>query len=124
MARRSWEEARDDAQSRSFDYFKTELRIRSGAFEATLMGVISTSMDSETGQRAVAPDGTFPVLAHISVMRADLGYLPKVNEELYVARTKYPDNERLYLVVGVDDTTDLIDIEMQAYTNDGRTGFR
>lgn len=124
MARRTWEEARDDAQSRSFNYYKEGLRVRSGASDVSLMGILDTSMSNEGSQRSVAPDGTFPVIAHMSVMRDDLGYLPRVNEEFYVARTKYPEDERLYLVISVDDTTDLLDIELQAYSHDGRTNFR
>jgi hypothetical protein len=122
MAPLSWEAARSKAERASFDYFKEELTITSGAMSARLMGVLDTLQDQE--QRARSPDGTFPVIAHLSCQRADLGFLPTVQEAIRIAKTAKPEEEQLYLVMSVDSTSDLLLIELQANTSNGSPFFR
>lgn len=119
MARRSWEAARLASQAASFGYFQELLRVRSGAANVELYGVLDTGLDAieESGQ---SPDGTFPIMARLSVWRQELGFVPTTNEEIRVKRMAYPEEERLYLVIAVDDTTDLIDIQLQAHAYNGR----
>lgn len=121
MARQSWEAARLRAQTASFDYFKELLQIRSGsAFIEEIYGVLDTGIDELEAGKAMNAEGTFPVFAKLSVWRADLGWLPVKNEEFRIRRTAYPNDERLYLVETVDDSSDLLTIELQAQAYNGR----
>jgi len=117
MARSLWNDARTKGERASFDYFKEALTIRSGAVVVELMGVLDASQ--ERNDRVKSPDGTFPVLATLSCWRSDLGFVPTVNEAIRIARAAYPTEEQVYLVISVDQTSDLLVIELQANTSNG-----
>lgn len=120
MARASWQAVRAKAQAASFDYYKEPLRVRSGQADVSLSGVLDTNLDDLAEGRVQGPEGTFPVMAKLSLYASELGWIPVTGEELRVSRDAAPEYERLYLVVTVDDTTDLIDIELQAQAYHGR----
>jgi hypothetical protein len=120
MARKSWADARLAAQTSSFDYFKSLLTIRSGQSSVEIYGVLDTGIDELDAGKAMNSDGTFPFFAKLSVWRDDLGWLPVKNEEMRIKRMDYPDDERLYLVETVDDSSDLLHIELQAQAYNGR----
>ena len=122
MARSTWNEACTKGEQASFDYFKTPLTIKSGAMTVTLSGVLDTSQ--ERNDRVKSPDGTFPVLATLSCWRAELGFVPTVNEAMRVHETANADGEQVYLVVSVDSNGDLLTIELQASTNHGNPFFQ
>lgn len=120
MARQSWEAARLRAQTASFDYFKELLQIRSGSAQVEIYGVLDTGIDELEAGKAMNAEGTFPVFAKLSVWRNDLGWMPVKNEEFRIKRIAYPNDERLYLVETVDDSSDLLNIELQAQGYNGR----
>ena len=117
MARSTWNEACTKGERASFDYFKVPLTIKSGEMAVTLSGVLDTSQ--ERNDRVRQPDGTFPVLATLSCWRAELGFVPTINEAIRVRETANADGEQAYLVVSVDSSSDLLTIELQASTNHG-----
>lgn len=120
MARQSWEAARLRAQTASFDYFKELLQIRSGSAQVEIYGVLDTGIDELEAGKAMNAEGTFPVFAKLSVWRNDLGWMPVKNEEFRIKHIAYPNDERLYLVETVDDSSDLLNIELQAQGYNGR----
>ena len=122
MTRRSWEAARLRAQTASFDYYKERLTIRCGQTTITdVYGVLDTGIDElDSTLGAMTADGTFPVFAKLSVWRSDLGFVPNKDEQIYIKRSAYPEQERLYLVHTVDDQNDLLNIELQAQQYNGR----
>lgn len=120
MARQSWESARLSAQTAGFDYFKELLTIRSGQSEVEIYGVFDTGIDELEAGKSMNVDGTFPFFAKLSVWRADLGWLPIKGEEFRIKRSAYLYDERLYLVETVDDSSDLLNIELQAQAYNGR----
>lgn len=115
MARSTWTAARTLGESAAVDYYKEALTIKSGAKTVSLSGVLDSSQDRTN--RTASPDGTFPVLALLSCWRSELGFLPTVNEAIRIARTAKPTEEQVYLVLSVDQTSDLLTIELQAHSN-------
>jgi hypothetical protein len=124
MARATWGETRDKAQGVNFGYFKVPLLIKSGesgARSVSLSGILDTSQDADA--RARSPAGTFPVLARLVVMRAELGWLPVVAEVLRVQETAKPQDEQAYCVVSVDSSGDLLIVELRAGTSNASQLF-
>lgn len=122
MARSTWSAARTKGELAAFDYFKVPLTITSGELVVPLNGVLDASQ--ERNDRVKSPDGTFPVLATLSCWRADLGFVPTVNEAIRIRETANPDEEQVYLVVSVSSDGDLLTIELQANTNNGNPFFQ
>jgi len=115
--RNSWNETRTKGERASFDFFRESLTIKSGEVTVSLEGVLDASQDREDRQKS--PDGTFPVLATLACWRAELGFVPSVNEAIRIAREAHPTEEQVYLVIFVDQTSDLLVIELQANTSNG-----
>ncbi len=117
MARGTWNEVRTQGELASFDFYKESLTIKSGKKSVSLQGVLDTSENREDRQKS--PDGTFPVLATLACWRAELGFVPSVNEAIRIARASHPTEEQVYLVIECDTTSELLVIELQANTSDG-----
>ena len=116
MARSGWSVVRTKAETAAFDFYKEQLTIRTGSLTVQLQGVLDTSQD-RMDRSVRSPDGTHPVLASLSCWRADLGFIPSVNEAIRISRNARPTEEQMYVVVSVNTTSDLLVIELQAHTN-------
>lgn len=117
VARDTWTAARTAGEAAAVDYYREALTIKSGAKTVVVTGVLDASQNRD--QRAKSPDGTFPVLATLAVWRAELGFVPSVNEAIRISRASHPTEEQCYLVVSVDTTSELLTIELEAATSNG-----
>lgn len=101
----SWQEIRDRAQNTAFNFYKEPHRIVVGS--DTLDPIDAVLDTTQSKIRIPNTDGSYTITALLFVWGRDFGESPRIDEVIEV-------NGQKYLAKFCDNTTDLLEIHLEA----------